>query len=166
MSNNAIFLSSRQHGGAGATAGAQSKRWPPAWSTGSWRRALIIASMRDDRSDPFAVDETWLLTSVEWRPPVPLPVRPMTEGRRTMPITQLAKATFDHGRRRAALGLFRLASLILRRATDLFQRHQIARVNLGVALAAAKLLERCAGVLLLGIGRRGDQPDRGRTDPS
>jgi hypothetical protein len=83
-----------------------------------------------------------------------------------MPSNHLAKATFDYVRRRAALGLFRLASLILRRATDLFQLRQIARVDLRVALSAAKLLERCGGVLLLGMRRPEDQSDRGRTDRS
>ena len=83
-----------------------------------------------------------------------------------MPINRLAKATFDYARRRAALGLFRLASYILRGATDLFQRRQIARVALRCALAATKLLERSAGVLLLGMSRPKDQQDRGRTDPS
>jgi hypothetical protein len=91
---------------------------------------------------------------------------PATEGRWTMPINHLAKATFDYARRRAALGLFLLASFILRRATDLFQRRRIARVDLRVALAAAKLLERCAGVLLLGMSWPKDRSDRGRTDPS
>jgi hypothetical protein len=89
---------------------------------------------------------------------------PATEGRWTMPISHLAKATFDYARRRAALGLFLLASFILRRATDLFQRRRIARVDLRVALAAAKLLERCAGVLLLGMSWPKDRS--GRTDRS
>jgi hypothetical protein len=81
-----------------------------------------------------------------------------------MPINRLARATFDYARRSAALGLFRLASFILRRATDLFQRRRIARADLGAALAAAKLLERCGGVLLLGMSRPQDQSDRGKTD--
>jgi hypothetical protein len=144
----------------------QGERGLPSWSAALWRRALIIASMRDARSDPFAVDETWLLPSIEWQPPESPPARPVTEGRWTMPISHLAKATFDHGRRRAALGLFRLASLILSRATDLFQQRRIARAALAAALAAAKLLERCGGVLLLGMSRPKDQPDRGRTGQS
>jgi hypothetical protein len=159
------FLAPRGHCGSDTTAGNQRDRGLPSWAA-PWRRALIIASMRDARSDPFAVDETWLLPSVEWWPPVSPPVRPATEGRWTMPISHLGKATFDYVRRRAALGLFRLASLILRRATDLFQRRRIARVDLRVALAAAKVLERCAGVLLLGMSWPKDQSDRGRTDPS
>jgi hypothetical protein len=162
---DATIFSPRRDGGSDATAG-QGKRRLPAWSIGPWRRALIIASMRDARSDPFAVDETWLLPSVEWQPPESPPARRVTGGRPTMPISHLAKATFDHARRRAALGLFRLASLILRRATDLFQRRRIPRVVLGGVLAATKLLERCAGVLLLGMSRPKDQPDRGRTGPS
>jgi hypothetical protein len=83
-----------------------------------------------------------------------------------MPINHLAKAAFDHARRRAALGLFRIASMILRRATDLFERRRIARDALRVAVVAARLLERCAGLLLLGMSWRKDQPQRGRTDPS
>ena len=149
-----------------ATVGGQGERGPPPRSAALWRRAIIIASLRDARADPFAVDETWLLPNVEWWPPVSPPVRPATKGRWTMPISHLAKATFDYVRHRAALGLFRLASLILRYATDLFQRRRIARVNLVVALSAAGLLERCAGVLLLGMSRPQDQPDRSRTDPS
>jgi hypothetical protein len=155
MVMGATFLPSRGHGGPDPTAGGRLSR-----------RALIIASLRDARSDPFAVDETWLLPSVAWWPPPSPPVRPATEGRWIMPVSHLAKATFDHARRRTALGLFRLASLILRRATDRFQRRWIARVHLRVALAAAKLLERCGGVLLLGISWTKDQPDRGRKDTS
>jgi hypothetical protein len=165
MSVNASFLP-REHRGSDTTAAEQSKRRLSPRSMDLWRRAMIIASMRDARSDPFAVNETWLLSSVEWWPPVSPPVRPATEGRWTMPISRLAKATFDYARRRAALGLFLLASCILRRATDLFQRRRIARVDLRVALSAAKLLERCAGVLLLGMSWSKDQSVRGRTDPS
>jgi hypothetical protein len=157
---NLIFLSLCQHGGPGG------KGRPTSRAIHLWQRALIVAATREARSDPFATDETWLLHNVEWRPPVSPPVRPVTKGRPTMPISHLAKATFDHARRRAALGLFRLASLILRRATDLFQQRRIARFALRVVLAATKLLERCAAVLLLGTNRPKDQRDRGRTDPS
>jgi hypothetical protein len=160
------FLSPRGHNGSDTTTGEQPERTLFPCSAALWRCALIIASLRDARSDPFAVGETWLLPSIEWQPPESPPARPVTGWRRTMPISHLAKATFDHARRRAALGLFRLASLILRRATDLFQRRQIARVALRVALAAAKLLERSAGVLLLGTSRPKDQPDRGKTGQS
>jgi hypothetical protein len=164
MSTDATFLPTRERRGSNTMAGRQCERRPSPWSSDLWRRAMIIASMRDHRSDPFAVHETWLLSSVEWWPPVSPPVRPVTEGRWTMPINRLARATFDYARRSAALGLFRLASFILRRATDLFQRRRIARVDLRVALSAAKFLERCAGVLLLGMSRPKGQPDRGSAD--
>jgi hypothetical protein len=73
-----------------------------------------------------------------------------------MVIIRSAKSAFDNARRWGALALFRLASTLLRRATDLFQRRRIARADLHVALATARLLERCAGVLLLGLGRHHD----------
>jgi hypothetical protein len=166
MAINATLPPPREHHGSDPTTDRQRKRKLSPWSTALWRRAMIIASIRDARCDPFGADETWLLPKVEWWPPESPPVRPATEGRWTMPISRLARTTFDHARRQAALGLFRLASSILRRATDLFQRRQIARVALRVALAAAKLLERSAGVLLLGMSRPKNQQDRGRTDPS
>jgi hypothetical protein len=73
-----------------------------------------------------------------------------------MPIIRSARSGFDSARRCGALALFRLASSLLRGATDLFQRRRIARMDLRVALAAARLLQRCAGMLLLGLGRHHD----------
>jgi hypothetical protein len=73
-----------------------------------------------------------------------------------MSIIPAAKSVFDSARRWGALVLFRLASTLLRRATDLFQRGRIARFDLRVALATARLLERCAGVMLLGLRRHND----------
>jgi hypothetical protein len=164
MSINATFLLPREHRGSDPTRGRRRKRGPPLWSADPSWRAIIIASMRDARSDPFAVDETSMWSNSEWRP-VALPSdRPATQRRWTMPVIRLAQSVLDPMRRRGALGLFRLASLILRRATDLFQRRRIARADLGAALAAAKLLERCGGVLLLGMSRPQDQSDRGKTD--
>jgi hypothetical protein len=82
--------------------------------------------------------------------------RPVTQRRWTMPTISSAQCAFDNARRRGALALFRLASTVLRGATDLFQKHRISRVDLRVVLATAKLLERCAGLLLLGLGRHHD----------
>ena len=49
-------------------------RQPSLWSAELWRRALLIAALRDDRSDPFAAADPWLLWERGlWRP------LPMTE---------------------------------------------------------------------------------------
>jgi hypothetical protein len=73
-----------------------------------------------------------------------------------MPIIDSAKSAFDHARRRGALGLFRLASSILRKGLSLYERRMISRVDLRVALSTARFLERLAGTLLLGSGRHPD----------
>jgi hypothetical protein len=77
-----------------------------------------------------------------------------------MSIFRLAKSTFDFARSRGAIGLFRLARFILRRGTDLYQRRVISGVDLGVALSTAKLLDRLAETLLLGLRRHRDWSDR------
>jgi hypothetical protein len=60
MSINATFLLPREHRGSDLTRGRRLKRGLPLWSADLSWRAIIIASMRDARSDPFAVDETWM----------------------------------------------------------------------------------------------------------
>jgi hypothetical protein len=70
-----------------------------------------------------------------------------------MPIVGRAKSALDNARRWGALVLLRLASGVLRRAADLFRRGRIAHAGLRVALAIARFLQRCAGLLLLGLGR-------------
>jgi hypothetical protein len=81
-------------------------------------------------------------------------------------IIRSANSVFRDMRHRGALGLFRLASTILRRATNRYQRRRIARGHLRVALSTARLLERSAGALLLGLRQGQDQSDRGRIDRS
>ena len=76
-----------------------------------------------------------------------------------MPLIDSAKSALEHARRWAALGLFRLASSILRKGLGLYERQRISRVNLGVALSTARLCERSAGVLLLGLGRHHPHDD-------
>jgi hypothetical protein len=70
-----------------------------------------------------------------------------------MPIVRRAKSAFDNARRWGALVLLRLARGILSGATDLFRRGRIARAGLRIALAIARFLQRCAGLLLLGLRR-------------
>jgi hypothetical protein len=161
MSINATFLPPREHRGSDPS--QRLKRGLPLWSADLSSRAIIIAPMRAPvrhaRSDPFAVDETWMGSNSEWRP-VALPSdRPTTQRRSTMPVIPLAQSVLDPMRRRGALGLFRLASSILRRATHLYQRRRIARSHLRVALSTARLLERSASALLLGSRRRQDQSE-------
>ncbi|HEY6259496.1 MAG TPA: hypothetical protein VIY51_27265 [Xanthobacteraceae bacterium] len=73
-----------------------------------------------------------------------------------MPLKIPTRSAFDQARRWAALGLLRLASLVLRKSLDLYQTRNISRVDLRIALSAARLLERSGGVLLLGLKRHSD----------
>ena len=72
-------------------------------------------------------------------------------GRWRTPRIAWVWSALNHARRCTALRLFRLASLVLRKGLSLYERRMISRARLGAALAMAKLLERSAGVLLLGL---------------
>jgi hypothetical protein len=54
--------------------------------------------------------------------------------------------TFEHARRRGAIGLLRLASWLLRRAVNWYERGT-SSVGVHVALSAVRFLERSAAVL-------------------
>jgi hypothetical protein len=60
-------------------------------------------------------------------------------------------------RRWAAIGIFRLASLILRCAMNLHQRRRISHNGLRTVLSATRPLERFGAWLALGRGRRKQQ---------
>ncbi len=65
-----------------------------------------------------------------------------------MPHIARAQSALGLARRRAALGLLRLASLLLRKGLSLYQREKISKIDLCVALSTARLLQRSAGILL------------------
>ena len=64
-------------------------------------------------------------------------------------------------RRWGARGLFRLASSILRRCINLYERRMVPPVALHVALSAVRFLERSAALLM--FGHRPHDKDLGRS---
>lgn len=83
-----------------------------------------------------------------------------------MSTIRLATSAFDKGRRWGALGLYRLASCLLRCSANLFRGRTISRGELRFVLSIVTLLERAAALLLLGRRRRPDQPrPEGRNGP-
>jgi hypothetical protein len=79
---------------------------------------------------------------------------------------RLTKSAFEKGRRWGALGLYRLASCLLRWSANLFRRRTISRGELRVVLSIVTFLERSAALLLLGGRRRPHQPrPEGRNRP-
>ena len=75
-----------------------------------------------------------------------------------MCIARLLRLATAGMRRRAALGLFRLASMVLRSTTHLYERQLIPRAGVKAALAVSGVLERGARALLPGLhqGRHRD----------
>jgi hypothetical protein len=67
-----------------------------------------------------------------------------------MPTIRTANSALGHVRRWCARGLFQLASSILRRAINLYERRTIPPVVLRVALFAVRCLERSAALLMFG----------------
>jgi hypothetical protein len=67
-----------------------------------------------------------------------------------MPTIRAAKSALDHARRWCARGLSRLASSILRRSINLYERCMVPPVVLRVALYAVRVLERSAALLMFG----------------
>jgi hypothetical protein len=61
-----------------------------------------------------------------------------------------AKSALDHACRWCARGLFRLASYILRRSINLYERRTIPPIVLRAALFAVRCLERSAALLMFG----------------
>jgi hypothetical protein len=83
-----------------------------------------------------------------------------------MSTIHLAKSALANGRRWGALGLYRLASCLLRCSANLLRRRVISRGELRVVLSIVTLLERSAALLLLGGRRRPHQPrPEGRNRP-
>jgi hypothetical protein len=65
-------------------------------------------------------------------------------------------------RRRGALSLFRLASVVLRGTTGLYEKHLVPRASVKAALLVAGLLQRWAAALHPCLGRsRHRDPQRG-----
>ena len=64
-----------------------------------------------------------------------------------MSIIRSTKSALGHARRSGARGLFRLASSILRRSINLYERRMVPPVVIGVALSAVRFLERSAARL-------------------
>jgi hypothetical protein len=62
-------------------------------------------------------------------------------------------ASIANARRWVAIGLFRLASLILRYAMMLHRRQQLSLLGLRTALSVTRLLERLGALLALGQRR-------------
>ena len=73
-----------------------------------------------------------------------------------MPIIPAAKSAFDQARRSGARRLFWLASSILRRSINLYERRMVPPVVLRVALSAVRFLERSAALLMFRHRPRGD----------
>jgi len=67
------------------------------------------------------------------------------------------RAAVEDARRWGAIGLFRLASSILRCAMILHRQRRISRRGLQNALSATRLLERAGALLALGRRRRKHQ---------
>jgi hypothetical protein len=65
----------------------------------------------------------------------------------------LLGSTIASTRRRGALSLFRLASVVLRGSTGLYERHLIPRASVRAALSIAGLLQRWAAALHPCLGR-------------
>jgi hypothetical protein len=65
----------------------------------------------------------------------------------------LLGSTIASTRRRGALSLFRLASMVLRGTTGLYVRHAIPRSSVMAALSIAGLLQRWAAALHPCLGR-------------
>ena len=83
-----------------------------------------------------------------------------------MPIIACAGFALDQDRRWGALGLFRLASTILRRGLALYERGKIFKSLLCVTLAVVRCAEHAAAVALLGRKRpQGLQDHNGRDQP-
>jgi hypothetical protein len=68
----------------------------------------------------------------------------------------MISAALENARRRGALGVFRLASRILRHAMVLHRQRRISHNRLRTVLSGTRLLERFGALLALG-GRRKDQ---------
>ena len=67
-----------------------------------------------------------------------------------MPTIRAARSALGHARRCGARCLFRLASCILRRSVDLYERRVIPPIVLRMALWGVRCLERSAAVLVFG----------------
>ncbi|KJC47786.1 hypothetical protein UP09_09290 [Bradyrhizobium sp. LTSP885] len=67
------------------------------------------------------------------------------------------------GRRSGAILLLRLACVILRSATALYQRRIISGTELRAALAAAGFFERAGAAVALGT-KSGPEPERAKKD--
>jgi hypothetical protein len=78
-----------------------------------------------------------------------------------MPTTRPTKSALGDARRWGARGLFRLASSLLRRSINLYERRMAPPVVLRVALFAVRFLERSAALLM--FGHWPDNKDPGRS---
>ena len=67
-----------------------------------------------------------------------------------MRATSLLRSARAATRRRIALGLFHLASMVLRSTTRLYERHVIPTASVKAALSVCWGLEKCAAALLPG----------------
>jgi hypothetical protein len=81
-----------------------------------------------------------------------------------MPTIGAAKFAFRQARRWVASGLFRLASAILHRCINRYERSIISPVALRVALFVVRLLERSAALLAFGPRPHDDRKDPGRSN--
>jgi hypothetical protein len=75
----------------------------------------------------------------------------------------LLRSAVASRRRRGALSLFRLASVVLRTTTSLYERHMIPRIAVKAGLSISGYLERWAAALYpcLGRGRHRDRRKEG-----
>jgi hypothetical protein len=64
------------------------------------------------------------------------------------------KTALGNGRRWGAIAFLKLASAIMRGATELYQRRTITAAELHAALSAVRFLERAGALLVLGRRRR------------
>jgi hypothetical protein len=71
------------------------------------------------------------------------------------------RSTVGSARRSGARALFGFANCILRGSIGLYERHMIASIVLRAALAAVRILERSAAILLFGY-----RSQRRRRDPN
>jgi len=76
--------------------------------------------------------------------------RPYTRRRWDMRRTDQFRSGLGSARRSGARALFRFANYLLRRSIGLYERHMIAPMALRAALAAVRVLERSATILLFG----------------
>jgi hypothetical protein len=127
---------------------------------GLWQRAMILAASRDQVIDPFAADDSGMLLlcgltvhNVRRREDVRGPV---------MRRIFLFDSAMADTRRLGARGLFRLALVVLRGATTLYQRNLISRSWLYRALSGVTFLERSAATLFFG-GNHHPKRDGSRT---